>query len=43
MAWISRRRVEYFSDGQVRASYSAKDGLAEGRVLDLQPGHDGAL
>ena len=35
--------VEYFRDGQVRATYSAKDGLAEGRVNDLRLDRDGAL
>jgi signal transduction histidine kinase/ligand-binding sensor domain-containing protein len=35
--------LEYFRGGQVRATYSAKDGLAEGRVNDLRVGKDGAL
>ena len=28
--------IAYFSDGQVRASYSAADGLGEGHVSDLR-------
>ena len=32
-----------FADGQVRASYSAKEGLGQGRVNDLRSDPDGAL
>ena len=35
--------IAYFSDGQVRASYSAADGLGEGHVSDLRLDHDGTL
>lgn len=35
--------VAYFSDGQVRASYTSADGLGEGRVSDLQLDQDGTL
>ncbi len=35
--------VSYFKDGQFRASYTAADGLGEGRVPDLQLDPDGAL
>ena len=35
--------VSYFKDGQVRASYTAADGLSAGAVADLQLDHDGAL
>jgi ligand-binding sensor domain-containing protein len=28
--------IAYFSDGQVRASYTAADGLGAGRVSDFQ-------
>ena len=35
--------VAYFKDGQVRASYSAADGLGEGRVNDLRFDRDGTL
>jgi signal transduction histidine kinase/ligand-binding sensor domain-containing protein len=35
--------IAYFSDGQVRASYSAADGLGEGRVSGLRPDRDGTL
>jgi signal transduction histidine kinase/ligand-binding sensor domain-containing protein len=35
--------VEYFSGGQVRASYSAADGLGEGRVNDLRLDPEGTL
>jgi signal transduction histidine kinase/ligand-binding sensor domain-containing protein len=35
--------IAYFKDGQVRASYSAADGLANGRVNDLRFGSRGAV
>jgi signal transduction histidine kinase/ligand-binding sensor domain-containing protein len=35
--------VAYFADGQVRASYSAANGLGEGRVSDLRLDPDGTL
>ena len=35
--------VAYYSDGQIRASYSTADGLTAGRVGDIQPDQDGAL
>jgi len=35
--------VAYFKDGQVRASYAAKDGLGKGQVTDLQVDRDGTL
>ncbi len=44
--WISFLRdggVSYFKDGQVRASYTAANGLGKGNVPGLQLDHDGAL
>src|ERR1700733_11312781 len=43
--WIgfSQGGIAYFSDGQVRATYTTTDGLGAGRVRDLQFGDDGAL
>ena len=43
--WLGffRGGVDFVTDGQVRASYSATDGLAPGRVIDLRFGRDGAL
>src|SRR3984957_6075556 len=43
--WIgfSQGGIVYFSDGQVRATYTTTDGLGAGRVRDLQFGDDGAL
>ena len=35
--------VEYFKDGQVRASYKAADGLAKGPVASLRVDADGAV
>lgn len=35
--------LAYFMDGGVRASYTAADGLGEGRVNNLRIGRDGAL
>ena len=35
--------VEYFKDGQVRASYNAADGLGKGHVPGLRLDHDGAV
>ena len=35
--------VAYFSDGQVRASYSAAEGLGEGHVSDLRLDPDGTV
>ncbi len=35
--------IAYFSDGQVRASYSSADGLGEGQVSSLRYDRDGAL
>ena len=35
--------VEYFKDGQVRASYTAADGLAKGPVTGLRLDRDGVL
>ena len=43
--WLGFRGhgLEYFSDGQVRASYSSADGLGEGQVTGLQLDQDGTL
>ena len=43
--WIGffRGGIARFADGQLRESYAAADGLAEGRVSTLQPGRDGTL
>jgi ligand-binding sensor domain-containing protein len=38
-----REGVAYFKDGQVRASYTATDGLGEGGVNNFQLDHDGTL
>src|SRR6266851_1474124 len=35
--------ISYLSDGKVRASYTAADGLGAGRVSDLRFGDDGTL
>jgi signal transduction histidine kinase/ligand-binding sensor domain-containing protein len=35
--------IVYFADSQVRASYSASDGLGQGRVNDLRSDPDGTL
>ena len=35
--------VSYFKDGQLRASYTAANGLGEGNVAGLQLDRDGAL
>jgi len=35
--------IAYFADGQISASYSAADGLGEGRVNDLRFDQDGTL
>ena len=35
--------VEYFKDGQLRASYGAADGLGKGHVPGIQLDEDGAL
>ena len=35
--------IDYFADGQVRASYTAADGLGAGRVGDFQFDDDGTL
>ena len=35
--------IAYFSDGQVRASYSAAEGLGEGRVSDFRLDADGTV
>ncbi|MGA8087467.1 MAG: two-component regulator propeller domain-containing protein [Terracidiphilus sp.] len=35
--------VEYFKDGQVRASYTVADGLGKGHVPGLRLDHDGAV
>src|SRR5258708_33287635 len=35
--------LAYFADGQLRSSLAAANGLAEGRVSAIQPGHDGTL
>jgi len=35
--------VEYFKDGQVRASYTASDGLAKGHVAGLRLAGDGSV
>jgi signal transduction histidine kinase len=35
--------VLWFRDGQVRASFGAKEGLGSGRVNSLQPDHEGAI
>jgi signal transduction histidine kinase/ligand-binding sensor domain-containing protein len=43
--WVGfyRGGIVYFADGQIRASYTAADGLGTGRVSDFQFGDDGAL
>jgi signal transduction histidine kinase/ligand-binding sensor domain-containing protein len=43
--WIGFHQggIVYFSDGQLRATYTMTDGLGAGRVRDLQFGDDGAL
>jgi len=43
--WLGffRGGVEYFKDGQVRASYTVANGLGEGRVNGLQFDRDGIL
>ena len=35
--------LAYLKDGQIRASYSAANGLGRGAVMDLQSGSDGAV
>jgi signal transduction histidine kinase/sugar lactone lactonase YvrE len=35
--------IGYFADGKIRASYTASDGLGEGRVGGFQFDHDGTL
>jgi len=35
--------IAYFADGRVRSSYTALDGLGEGRVSDFQSDDDGTL
>jgi len=35
--------VAYYSGGEIQASYTAANGLSEGRVSDFTLGHDGAL
>src|SRR5271163_738178 len=43
--WVGfyRGGIVYFADGQIRASYTAADGLGTGRVSDFHFGDDGAL
>src|SRR5262249_6339744 len=43
--WLGfyRGGVAYFADGQIRKSYSAADGLSEGRVNSLRFDRDGTL
>jgi ligand-binding sensor domain-containing protein/signal transduction histidine kinase len=43
--WLGffRGGVAYYSDGEIKASYTAANGLSEGRVSDFALGHDGAL
>jgi signal transduction histidine kinase/ligand-binding sensor domain-containing protein len=43
--WVgfSRGGMVYFKDGQVRGSYGASDGLAEGRINDLHLDRNGTL
>jgi signal transduction histidine kinase/ligand-binding sensor domain-containing protein len=43
--WLGFRDggVAYFEDGQIRASYTVADGLAEGHVRDLQLDREGTL
>ena len=42
--WLGfQRGVAYFKDGQIRASYSAADGLGAGRVRQLRLDQQGAL
>jgi signal transduction histidine kinase/ligand-binding sensor domain-containing protein len=43
--WLgfSKGGLAYFRDGQIRASYTAADGLGEGRVGDLRFGSRGTL
>jgi len=40
---FSRGGIAHFATGQLRASYTAHDGLADGRVSALYADHDGAL
>src|SRR5262249_16295362 len=43
--WVGFNRggIEFFADGQVRASYAAADGLGGGRVNGLRLDQDGTL
>jgi signal transduction histidine kinase/ligand-binding sensor domain-containing protein len=43
--WLgfSQKGLAYFTDGQIRASYTSDDGLGEGRVNDLRLDPDGTL
>jgi signal transduction histidine kinase len=43
--WLgfSKGGIAYLRDGKIRASYTAADGLGDGRVSDLRLDHDGAL
>jgi ligand-binding sensor domain-containing protein/signal transduction histidine kinase len=43
--WVGfyRGGIVYFADGQIRASYTAADGLGTGRVSDFHLGDGGAL
>ena len=43
--WLgfSKGGLAYFNDGQIRAAYTAADGLGEGRVSDVRFDHEGAL
>jgi signal transduction histidine kinase len=43
--WLgfSQSGLAYFTDGQIRASYTAGDGLGEGRIADVRLDPDGPL
>ena len=43
LAFWNRGGVSFYKDGRIRASYTAKDGLGEGHVPDLQRDTDGAI
>ena len=43
MDWVFLGGVAYFSNDQIRASYTAVDGLGTGRVSDFQFDDDGTL
>lgn len=43
LAFWAKGGVEFFKDGQVRASYNANDGLAKGPIAGLRLDRDGAV